>query len=407
MSAAVFAYRAVDRAGVNHSGVTEAADRSEAYYRLQALGLTPLSLDPARTSVLTGRTQGGSSARRVKLKDLANFTSQMAVLVGARLPIGEGLLGIAEQEPTPHMRTLIRDLASQIESGRSLADAMDAHRATFGEIYIETIRAAEKTGNLTRVLEHLADMLESRQETQRMVRAALTYPTLVLSVMGVGVTFLVGFVVPKFARMFQSRGVKLPALTQVMYAIGQSVQSWWFVYLGIVVAFAFTWWRLHDRPWFRAAADSFLARVPLVSGIAQGLALARFSRVMGLSLSSGLGLIDAIDLGGKASGHSLLTRDCDKLIHQVRSGGRLSDILTTCPAFTPFAKRMLRAGETSAQLPAMCSLIARHYDREATHNTKQLTTLIEPIMIVVIALVVLLVALSVFLPMWDMVNLIK
>ncbi len=399
MSAVAFAYKAMDRTGTRREGTAKAVDRAEAYRQVAAMGLVPLSIEPARVRA--------HAARSIKLKDLAHFTSQLAVLIGARLSISEGLVSIAEQERGPELKKLISELASRIESGQSLADAMDVHRTVFGDVYVETIRAAEKTGNLPKVLDHLSEMLERQQETRQMVRAALTYPAVVLGVMVIGVGFLVGFVVPKFATMFASRGVKLPAITQVLAAAGESIKGFWFLYLLAIGALVFGFIKARATARGRVVIERVLGRVPVVCAITQGLALARFARVMGLSLSSGLGLIDALDLGGKSSGSTLLGADIERLSRQVRTGGRLSECLNACTYFTSFARRMISAGETSAQLPSMCALIARHYERETKHQTKTLTTLVEPLLIVVIALVVLVVALGIFLPMWDMVNLVK
>ncbi len=399
MSALTFTYTAMDRAGARREGTAKAADRAEAYRQVAAMGLVPLSIETRRAAK--------GAARRIKLGELAHFTSQLSVLIGARLSISDALVSIAEQERPGTLRELISDVARRIESGQSLAQAMDEHRAVFGDVYVETIRAAEKTGNLPKVLEHLTEMLERQQETGQMVRAALTYPAVVVGVMAIGVTFLVGFVVPKFARMFESRGVKLPAITQVLAAAGESIKAYWFFYLLAIGLAVFGLLKARSTRAGRAVLERVLARLPVLGTIAQGMALARFARVMGLSLSSGLGLIDGLELGSRASGSTLLGVDLEKLSRQVRSGGRLSECLAACTYFTTFARRMITAGETSAQLPGMCNLIARHYERETKHQTKTLTTLVEPLLIVMIAVVVLTVALGIFLPMWDMVNLVK
>ncbi len=399
MSAVAFAYKAMDRTGAKREGLAKAADRAEAYRQVAAMGLVPLSLDTVRNAA--------GKQKAIKSKDLAHFTSQLSVLIGARLSLSDALTSIAEQERPGHLKDLISDVARRIESGQSLADAMDTHRGVFGDVYVETIRAAEKTGNLPKILEHVSEMLERQQETRQMVRGALTYPAVVVGVMCIGVTFLVGFVVPKFAKMFASRGVKLPAITQVLAAAGESIKSFWFLYLLAIGLAVFAALKARSTERGRAMIERMVSRVPVVSGIAQGIALARFARVMGLSLSSGLGLMDGLELGGRASGSTLLAMDLEKLSRQVRTGGRLSECLSTCAHFTTFAKRMISAGETSAQLPAMCTLIAHHYERETKHQTKTLMTLVEPLLIVMIALVVLVVALGIFLPMWDMVNLVK
>jgi type IV pilus assembly protein PilC len=399
MSAVSFQYRAMDREGHRRSGVTQAASEAEAFRQLTAKGLTPLSLTPERSAL-------GRGGRRIRLKDLSHFTAQLGVLMGARLSISEALLSIAEQEPDPKLRAVISDVAARVEAGQTLAESMDEHRALFGEVYIESLRAAEKTGTMTKVLEHLAQMLERQQELRQRVKGALMYPLCVLAVLAVATTFLIGYVVPKFARMFEARGVALPPLTKVMAAIGSSVQGYWYLYAAGVALAVWgvrkAWGTAEGRAWI----EGWLHKVPKVKDILVGLALARFSRVLGLSLSAGLGLIESLELAGKAAGRAALQADIEQLVQQVRTGGRLTEGLARCAYVTSFARRMMAAGETSAELPAMCGLVARHYERESEYLSKGLSTLIEPLLIVGITLVVLVVALSIFLPMWDMVKLV-
>lgn len=401
MSTLTFDYRAIDKLGKARRGVTSAANQAEAYRRLVALGLMPLKL-----SVATPRSNPLAGSGKVGTRELAQFTYQLGVLVSARIPISDGLLSIAGQEKDLKLKALIFDLAKRIESGEQLALAMDAHRKALGDVYVATVRAAERSGNLPKVLEHLSDMLERNLETGRMVRSALMYPVCVITVLTGAMLFLVGFVVPKFAKMFAGRGQKLPSFTEFLMVFGNSVQSYWYLYLlgiaGLVVALRMAW--VHPRG--RVRLDSLLHRVPYISRILVGLAISRFCRIFGVSLSSGLGLIESLDLAGKASGRPLLLGDVTRMVSQVRTGGHLTQVMGDCDYLTPFTKRMLAAGEQSADLPRMCGVVSRHYDRETGHLTKNIGTVIEPVLIVGIALMVLVIALAIFLPMWDMVKIV-
>jgi len=254
-------------------------------------------------------------------------------------------------------------------------------------------------------MEQLSEMLDRAQETRRQVRTALTYPCAVLGVMILGMVFLIGYVVPKFAGMFKARGVKLPALTEAMLQTGQFVQAYWFILLPAAGGAA--WWL---RRWLRtergtAALESLALRVPVLRDIVRGLGVSRFVRVLGVSLSSGIGLVSALELAGRASGRAGLRRDAEALAREVEAGRPLADGLRASENLTAFTKRMLCAGETSGELPRMCQVVARHYDRECGHLTRNLTTLIEPVLVVGIAAMVLVVALSIFLPMWNMASL--
>jgi type II secretory pathway component PulF len=403
MSAVPFQYKAVDKFGKQRTGTIDGASETEVFRKLAAGGLTVLSVSKAsaRAGLLAPR-----GAKKVKTKDLAHFTQQLGVLVSARIPLSDGLLSIADQEKPGRLRDMITDIARRIESGEQVARAMEPYRKDLGDIYIETVRAAEKTGNLTKILEHLADMLERAMETRRQVKGALMYPIVAISVLALATLFLVGFIVPRFAKMFSDRNVPLPDVTYVVMTLGNSLQSYWYLYIAGAVGAFFGIRRAWRTPGGRHAIDRLAHKVPVVKSILRGMAISRFCRVFGLTLSSGLTLIDALDLAGKASGRPMLVRDVEIMSAQVRQGGRLTDVLENCAYLTPFAKRMLNAGEQSGELTAMCRVVSTHYDRETSHQTKDISVVIEPVLIVAVAAVVLVIALAIFLPMWNMVKLV-
>lgn len=410
MSAVAFEYVAIDGSGTRTTGRLSAADRSEVVRTLTARGLTAVNVRGVG-SMTGGGGLGiglsrGRGRRKASVKDISHFTYQLSVLISARVPIGDGLMSIAAQERDGQLKDVIADVARRVQSGEQIATALVAHEHVFGSTYIATIRAAEKTGTMSTVLEHLSDMLERQQETRQHVRGALMYPACVVGVLSLAVVFLVAFVVPKFASMFARRGLDLPFFTEALMALGVSMQNYWWAYLLTISAAVFLVRRAQRSPEGRARIDTALHRVPYLNQILKGLAIGRFSRVLGVSLSSGLNLLESVELAGKASGRPLLEADARKLVEQIRTGGRLSDILPSCGYMSPFTTRMLTAGEQSGEIPRMCDIIARHYDRESTHLAKNIATVIEPVLIVVIAVVVLGVALAIFLPMWDMVKLV-
>jgi type II secretory pathway component PulF len=395
-----FEYSAVDKRGAKCRGVARAATEVDAYRQISAAGLTPVKIKQLAAKRLGRR-------RSVRAKDVAHFTYQLSVLISARVPIGESLRGIAEQEPPGKFRDVIYDIAKRIEAGGRIADAMEEHVNVFGSLYISTLRAAEQSGNMVKVLEYLSEMLERNIEMKAAVRSALMYPTCVISVLCLACTFLIGFVIPKFAKMFAQKNVELPIFTKILMLLGLSIQNFWYIYLIAIIGGVFGIRMTWRRPRGRAAIERMLHKIPYLKDILIGLAIARFCRVFGLCLNSGLGMIDAIHMAGKSSARSALMKDADRLVDQVRTGGRISIALIACEYITPFAKRMLTSGEESAELGRMCGIIARQYERDTSSLTKNIATVIEPVLIVLIAGVVLVVALAIFLPMWNMVKLLS
>jgi type II secretory pathway component PulF len=394
-----YEYIGIDRAGNRRKGVARAATEVDAFRQVSAAGLTPVRIKAIRVN--RGRRS------KVRKRDVANFTYQLGVLIGARVPIGEGIRGIAEQEPTGKFREVLMMIASRIESGSKIADALREHEEVFGKLYVETIKAAEESGNMIKVLEYLSEMLDRDMEMHSTVRSALMYPFCTLVVLGVAVAFLLGFVVPRFSKMYADKAAQLPVVTQIMIAVGNSVQHYWWAYLAVIAGIVFGVRKLWELPRGRDLIENILHRVPVISQLFIGMSVARFARVFGLCLNSGLSLIDALTMGANASGRPALVKDVHAMVDQVRNGGRLSHVLLICNYLPSFAKRMLTSGEESAELTRMCGVIAKHYERDTAATAKNMSTLIEPVLIVLIAGVVLAVALGIFLPMWDMMKLMR
>ncbi len=392
-----YKYRAIDAQGMRRTGILQADNQSEAYRQLTTAGMKPLKL-------VARRGAGGMGRGRVGVKELAHLTYQFSVLMDARIPIADGLRSIAEQE-SGRLQEVVRDVASQIESGYSVTEALIQHRSVFGDVYIETVRAAEVSGNMVKVLGRLAEMLERQSESNKNIKGALIYPICVLVAMVLGAGFLMIFVIPKFTSMYASRGVDLPMPTQLLMNLSVALRSYWPLILGVVVGVAYLVRKAWSREESRHKIDGWLHKVPVLRDVLQGLAVSRFAHVLGTSLQSGLGLIEALQMAAGASGRPLLQQDVQKMSDQVKQGGKLADVMLACAYLPGFARRMIAAGEETAEMSRMCEIVARHYDREVEHLTKNLPAVLEPILIVGLAGIFLVIALAIFLPMWDVGNL--
>lgn len=396
MSATSFEYKAVDASGKSRRGTVLATDERDAFRRIAAAGLTPLGLSVQR--------QSGPmfSWQRIKAEDIVGLTRELAVLTEARIPLDRGLASIAEHDGKAAMTAMIRDVATRIEGGEPLTKALENYRSSFGEVYIETVRAGEKSGNLSAVMNHLADLLEKQLETRQQLRRAMMYPAIVLSVVAVAVTVIVVFVVPKFAATFAAQGAEMPLATRVIQGLGNNVRENWYFYAGVLIAGVVTLMASWARPAGRFAIERFLLRIPYVSKIIIAVTAGRFARVLAISLESGLDLVEAVRIGGRSTGRPVFVAECEAMCDRLKSGEAFIDVVRSSIYIPSFAKRMLGAGKDSAELAKSCNVVARYYDREASHLTKNVNTVIEPLMTVAMAGIVLIVALAVFLPMWKM-----
>lgn len=393
-----FRYQGISPDGGRVQATVEAANEQEAYRKASASGVTVTQITRASDSSPT------IAWSRTTAADIAAFTRELSVLLEARIPLARGLVSIAENERKPALKAMVRALAADIEAGSPLTDALSRHREHFGEIYIETIRAAEKSGNMSSIVAHLAEMLDRQMESRQQLRRTMTYPAIVLAVVAMAVGVIFVFVVPRFAATFEQQGVQLPLVTRVIQAIGESIKSYWYAYLGTAVAFLFgllTAWR---SPTGRPVLERTFSRVPYFGRLLVSDLAARFARVLSIGLGSGMDLIETIEICGRASGSVVFRQETQDMADKLRGGAGLSDVMRSSRMLPSFARRMLSAGKDSAEVAKAGSVVAAHFERECTHMTKNINTVIEPILTVVLAGIVLVVALSVFLPMWQMIK---
>ncbi len=397
-----FRYIALDARGRRTAGRVESVSEAEATRELARLGLTPIQIKPAKAakSIQIRRD-------RVTQQDIAALTREMSVLVEAKIPIARGLRSIAEHERKTRLRDMVNDIAMMIESGDKLTVAFGKYQDVFGDVYLETIRSAEKTGTLAEVTNHLADMMERSIETRQHVKRAMTYPLIVICFVALALSVIVIFVVPRFAVIFESNNVPLPLATRLIRTVGDSVRDSWWIYLIAAFGSVYILQRIWTHPSGRLRAEALLFRLPYVGEMLSAVATARFSRVLSIGLDSGIEAIEAISIAGRSTGRPLFRQESDSICDRMRSGESLEAVLQTSQRIPSFARRLLGAGKDSSELSAAGRIISRHYDRIADHLAKNINTIVEPMITIAIAGIVLIVALSVFLPMWQMVSINK
>ena len=402
MSINRYNYKALNESGETVRSMMNATSEDEVFSRLSEQGLTVLE-------VSQGSSRAGFSLRknRITHQDVALLTREMNALLEANIPLSRGLLSIGKHEKNVMLRDMVIDIASMIEAGERITAAFAKYEHVFGDVYIETLRAAEKSGKMASVTAHLADMLERNAELRQQVRRAMSYPLIVISFVGLALSVIVIFVVPRFAKIFESNGVELPLTTLIVRTIGDSVMEYWWACLAAVLCVVFGFIKTWKSPAGRYRIEKIILKLPFVGKVVTAVVTARFSSVMSIGLDSGIEVIESIEIAGMATGNPVFQKECNRMCIEMRNGSALEEVVYSSKTLPSFARRLIGSGRDSEELSRAGRIIARHYDRMSDHLTKNINTIIEPMITVAMAGIVLLIALSVFLPMWQMISINK
>ncbi len=399
-----YAFRAVDLAGMPSRGEVDAESKQAVADQLKARGLVVLDIaDKAGSKELNIEF-----LRRVKPRDLTIATRQMATMVSSGMTILRVLYVLETQTESKLLGETLSAVRKDIEAGISLSAALGRHRKVFSPLYIAMVEAGETGGMLESSLLRVADQLEKEDALRRQVRAAMIYPAVVISFAIVVLLALVAFIVPVFAKVFKDFGGKLPGLTQVTIGVSHVVTGLWYLLIlgtiGIVVAFLR--WKKSESG--RPLWDRFRLRFPLKIGeIVQKIALARWSRTLSALVSGGVPIIQAIEITGRTAGNVVVERAMTDVIESVKRGGTIADPIKRTPVFPPMVGHMIGVGEETGSLDTMLSKIADFYDDEVAAAVKALTSILEPVMIIIVGAIVGFVVISMYLPMFKVYDQIK
>ena len=388
---AVFVYRAADQRGQTIDGVMEAPDARAVIERLQRDAYFPIEV----ASQEQGRGLAGLASwptlgqGRVKGRDLVAFTQQMAMLLEAGLPLDRAL-GIQEElAPSARMRTITGDVLRGVRGGASLGDALAKHHPRpFSRLYINMVRAGEKGGVLEVTLKRLAEFLEEAQAFRDALLSALIYPTL-LTIVGCGaVVFLMTFVIPRFADIFRDLGQAIPLPTQILLSVSTWLQHfWWVLGLGILAA-ALAGRVVLSTAAGRLQADRLLLRLPVLGEVALKTEVARFTRILGTLLQSGVSMIGALTVVRDMMSNQVLATAVGSLVEGVKRGAGLAGPMSESKAFPPLAIHMVRVGEETGHLDDMLLKAAAAFETDTRTLVKRLISLAEPCIILVMGLLV-------------------
>ncbi|WP_261396072.1 type II secretion system F family protein [Halomonas sp. DP8Y7-1] len=390
-------WKGEDRQGLACTGMLLASKRPDAQRQLHLLGITPRKLKPAGKLV---RYQ-----RQIKPRDLMLFSRQLATLLTAGVPLLEAFRVLSDSLSNPAMRLIVQALGMDVSAGASLAQALSRQGAAFDSLYVNLVAAGEQSGTLDQMLDRLANHLEKRELLKGRVRKALWYPATVVAV-GIAVSaILLIKVVPQFEQMFDGVGASLPAMTQWTILLSEFAQRWWLVTLGSLFTLVATVrWRVAKSQAARLKLHALSLRLPVVGTILDHAAVARFCRTLATAFAAGVPLVTALRTAAGACGNDVYRRAVLALQADVASGQRLHLAMRRTQRFPSLALQMVAIGEEAGALDGMLSRVADHYEREVDDRVDTLTSLLEPLIIVVLGVVVGGLVLAMYLPIFQLGN---
>ncbi len=402
-----YEYVVRDRAGKMVKGRIEAATSAAVANRLKTMGLAPTSITEVQTTGLQREIQLPGGGGRVKLKDLAVMARQLATMVSAGLSLIRALGILAEQTESKALGKVLSQVRGDVETGQSLSAAMGKHPEAFPPLMVNIVRAGEVGGFLERALVSVADNYENEVKLRAKIKSAMTYPVVVFCMAIVAVIAMLIFIVPIFKDMFESMGGTLPLPTLILVHLSQAIKWVGPVLLVAGVAFTF-WWNKHKNDEvIRSRIDPWKLRVPVFGMLFKKVAVSRFTRNFGTMVGAGVPMLQALEIVGHTSGNWVIERAVEDVQESVRRGESLSGPLARHSVFPPMVVQMMAVGEDAGSLELMLAKISEFYDQEVEATTEQLTSLIEPLMIAFLGLVIGGMIIALYLPIFNIFNLVE
>lgn len=400
----VFAYKAKAASGIVMEGTIDADEQKGAVDKLRAQKLVVLEISEKTENPFNKikAALGMDGKGTVTSKDLVLFSRQLSTLVSAGVPIVQGLGILESQSENPAFKEVLGAVKTDIESGLSISDALKKHPEAFPELYTAMVKAGELGGILDTILERLTNYLESSEALKAKVKAAMMYPGIVLSICALVTVFLMVFVIPTFKNIFEGFGAELPLPTQILIDISDIMKSYWYV---IVATPPLAWkafQKFYATPGGQRWVDAKTLNVPIFGPILKKVAVARFTRTLGTLIKSGVPIMQALETVAQTAGNVVIADAVLQTRESIREGGHLSDPLKKSGLFPNMVTSMISVGEETGALDTMLSKIADFYDQEVDTAVKGLTSMIEPIVIVVMGVIIGTIVVAMFLPMFGM-----
>ncbi|WP_084078236.1 type II secretion system F family protein [Demequina sp. NBRC 110057] len=399
-------YAVRDTHGKIQKGSIEAPSEAAVASRLKDMGLAPVSITEAKTGGLNAEIKIPGLSDRIKLKDIAIMSRQLATMIGAGLSLLRALTILGEQTENPALAKVIQSVRADVEAGVSLSTAMSKHE-TFPPLMVNMVRAGEVGGFLDTVLESVAQNFEADVKLRGKVKSAMTYPVVVFIIAILAVIGMLLFIVPVFAGMFDSLGGELPFLTKILVVMSDVLKIGIVpLIIGIGVA-VYLWNKNKNKVSFREKVEPMYLKAPVFGPLVQKIAVARFTRNLGAMLRAGVPILQSLDIVGQTSGNIVIEKASKDVRESVRTGNSLAKPLAQHEVFPPMVVQMMAVGEDTGALDNMLDKIADFYDDEVEATTEQLTSLIEPLMIAVLGGIVGFMVIALYMPIFGVFELIQ
>lgn len=346
-------------------------------------------------------------SNKVKSKDLTVFSRQFATMISAGLSLTKCLAVLAEQTQSKPLKKVIEAVLQDVEQGNALSEAMAKHGTVFPPIFINLVRAGEAGGILDRVLLRVAEHFEKEASIKSKIKSAMAYPVAMFT-FSILITFvLITFIVPVFVNMFNDMGGTLPLPTQILLALSNFMRKSWFVLIPALfgLAYAFKVYKKTDKG--RAQFDKFKLRLPIFGELVKKMAVSRFSRTLGTLMASGVPILQALDIVAESAGNTVVANAVKNSRASIKEGDMISKPLAKEPIFSPMVVQMISIGEETGALDSMLAKIADFYDEEVANMVEALTSILEPVMIVVMGLIVGGIIISLYMPMFQIITLVQ
>ncbi len=402
---ATFNFKAVDLAGIPQTGAIEGVDKKTVTSELKAKGLKVMTLEEKKSAMKMELRLG---PKRVKAAELTVMSRQLATMISSGMTLLRAFYVLEDTIDNTMLRETVAGVREDIEAGLNFSDALERHPKVFNPLYVAMVRSGETGGVLEEALERISDQLEKDDSLRRQVKSAMAYPVVVFSFAMMVLVGMIAFIVPVFVGVFEDFGGELPLITRFTVGLSNAVTGQWYILIAIAVGATIGFRKWKKSSWGRPQWDAFRLRIPFSIGkTVQKIALARWSRTFSALYGAGVPIMHAIEVTGQTAGNAVVDKAMAAVIESVKSGGSIATPLKEAPIFPPMVVQMIAIGEETGNLDTMLSKVADFYEDEVAAAIKALTSILEPVMIVMVGAIVGFIVVAMYMPMFKVYDSIK